>query len=85
MMQKRKRLKQKVVNGFKLRIKLMRMLNYNLEYIYSILLFFSYKKWLNKSKVLDKELPDSRRNRSEDRVQNDEISTAQAKPSKTNS
>ncbi|CAF4903375.1 unnamed protein product, partial [Rotaria sp. Silwood1] len=40
----------------------------------------AYKKWLNKSKVLDKELPDSRRNKSEDHMHNDEISTAQAKP-----
>ncbi|CAF1096116.1 unnamed protein product [Adineta ricciae] len=39
-----------------------------------------YKKWLNKSKVLDKELPDSRRNRSEDHVNDDEKSSAQHKP-----
>jgi len=35
-----------------------------------------YKKWLNKSKIMDKELPDSHRNKSKD----DEISTAQTKP-----
>jgi len=35
-----------------------------------------YKKWLNKSKITDRELPDSRRNKSED----DETSTAQTKP-----
>jgi len=39
-----------------------------------------YKKWLNKSKTTDKELPDSRRNKSEDHAHNDEISSAQAKP-----
>ena len=44
------------------------------------ILSFSYKKWLNKSKILDKELPDSRRNRSEDHVNDDEISSAQHKP-----
>jgi ATP-dependent RNA helicase DDX54/DBP10 len=39
-----------------------------------------YKKWLNKSKTIDKELPDSRRNKSEDHIQHDEISSAQTKP-----
>lgn len=43
----------------------------------------SYKKWLNKSKVLDKELPDSRRRRADDHIQDDEISSAQHKPRKT--
>ena len=46
----------------------------------TILFRFSYKKWLNKSKAIDKELPDSRRNRSQDYSQNDETSTAQGKP-----
>ncbi|CAF2686821.1 unnamed protein product [Rotaria sp. Silwood2] len=39
-----------------------------------------YKKWLNKSKVFDKELPDSRRNKSEGHIHDDETSSAQAKP-----
>jgi len=39
-----------------------------------------YKKWLNKSKITDRDLPDSRRPKSEDNIQNDEISSAQAKP-----
>ncbi|CAF1430718.1 unnamed protein product [Adineta steineri] len=39
-----------------------------------------YKKWLNKSKVLDKELPDSRRTKTEDYVNDDEASSAQKKP-----
>ncbi|UJR31146.1 hypothetical protein I4U23_018653 [Adineta vaga] len=39
-----------------------------------------YKKWLNKSKIMDKELPDSRRKKSEDHVHADEISSAQHKP-----
>ena len=48
--------------------------------ISSIPFSFSYKKWLNKSKVTDRELPDSRRKQSEDQVQDDEMSSAQAKP-----
>ncbi|CAF1294999.1 unnamed protein product [Rotaria sordida] len=40
----------------------------------------AYKKWLNKSKILDKELPDSRRNKSEHHINDDDISSAQAKP-----
>lgn len=45
---------------------------------------FRYKKWLNKSKVTDRELPDSRRNRADDSVQDDEMSSAQAKPRTNN-
>jgi len=40
----------------------------------------AYKKWLNKSKITDRELPDGRRNKSEGYVQDDEISSAQAAP-----
>ncbi|CAF3531275.1 unnamed protein product [Rotaria socialis] len=39
-----------------------------------------YKKWLHKSKILDKELPDSRRNKAQEHVHEDEISSAQARP-----
>ena len=46
-----------------------------------MLYFSSYKKWLNKSKITDKDLPDSRRrNTSEAYANNDEMSSAQAKP-----
>lgn len=82
MKEKLKKLKLKVVNGFKHHIKPMCMFFILSK---SFLIFshvFSYKKWLNKSKVLDKELPDSRRNKSDDRIQDDEISSAQTKPSK---
>ncbi|CAF4239499.1 unnamed protein product, partial [Rotaria magnacalcarata] len=41
---------------------------------------FSYKKWLHKSKILDKELPDSRRNKAQEHVHEDEISSAQTRP-----
>lgn len=40
-----------------------------------------YKKWLNKSKITDRELPDSRQNRrSNNSNQEDEVSSAQTKP-----
>ena len=77
-MRKTNESKQKVVNGFKLRTKPICM--YVRFHFHLIKPLFSYKKWLNKSKVTDRELPDSRRNRSEDRVADDETSSAQTKP-----
>jgi len=74
-----KKSKPKVVNGFKHLTKPTCIFpNYLLYLIHP--LSFSYKKWLNKSKVTDRELPDSRRNRSTDQIQGDEISSAQTKP-----
>ena len=78
-MLRRRKSRQKVANGYKLLTKPMRTISFHILSI-SIFFPFRYKKWLNKSKVLDKELPDSRRNRSEDHANDDEISSAQHKP-----
>ena len=41
---------------------------------------YRYKKWLNKSKITDRELPDSRRRPADDSTQGDDMSSAHAKP-----
>ena len=52
----------------------------NLHLIFSNDPLSRYKKWLDKSKINDRELPDGRQNRSKNSMQEDELSSAQAKP-----